>query len=208
MEAKTKKIELQERLEEINKNLQEISEKMETPAETESMETFLSEYRQKMDQLESLISNLTDSTSLPTQNTLDLSQNTVETGKSSRTWRAAIGLKLKSAKSIMSKWTSLTSSNKPETSTVTVTKYLPTSTINQSKSIPFTLIIIVVTKTIVRYEPTGSQDDSYQEEDFEKEELLTQARIIEDELKNPEIYGPDSIFLVMKDKCFESEDGR
>jgi hypothetical protein len=65
-----------------------------------------------------------------------------------------------------------------------------------------------VTKTIVQYEPTSSSyDDRYQDMDYERDELATQAREIEESIKDPEVYGPDSVFLSLKGKCFDAEDG-
>lgn len=43
--------------------------------------------------------------------------------------------------------------------------------------------------------------------DYEKDDLVTQARQIEESMKNPDVYGPDSVFLALKDKCFEAVDG-
>lgn len=69
-------------------------------------------------------------------------------------------------------------------------------------------MFVVVTKTVVQYEPTGSYDDKYQDPDFEKDELLTQANQIENSINDPEIYGPDSVFLIMKGKRFDIQDGK
>lgn len=67
------------------------------------------------------------------------------------------------------------------------------------------IYILVVTKTVVQYEPTSSP---YDHQEDERDELLTQARQIEYSMNDPEIYGPDSVFLVMKDKCFDVQDGK
>lgn len=127
MEAKEKNDELKEKLAEINQKLNELSQNAENSDEnksTDNIETSLAEYRQKLDQLEALILNLTaidapiDAPSKPTK--VD-----EESNSSSRpnTWRSLIDLKLKRVKNIISRL-SLVKSNKPA---VTVTKYLPTS---------------------------------------------------------------------------------
>ena len=64
-----------------------------------------------------------------------------------------------------------------------------------------------MTKTIVQYEPTRTVDDRYQDLDYEKDELISQAQEIEESMKDPEVYGPDSVFLSLKDKCFAISDG-
>lgn len=126
MEAKAKREELKEKLAEINQKLEEISEKTETANGTENMETFLSDYRQKLDQLEFLISNLTISDHPPlSKSSSDSNETKSETNKN--TWRTLIDMKLKRARNVISK---LTSSRKHTTTTTTVTKYLPTSNTN------------------------------------------------------------------------------
>lgn len=124
MEAKIKQEELKEKLAEINRKLNEISEKADSVSEntddTENMDSFLADYRQKLDQLEALISNLTIS-EIPKLNSND--QQGTPTQNNQNSWRALIDIRLKRAKDIISKITSITT-NKP---TVTVTKYLPTS---------------------------------------------------------------------------------
>lgn len=91
------------------------------------METFLADYRQKLDQLEFLISNLTISDYPPnfSNSSSDSNENITETKKN--TWRSLIDMRLKKARNVISKLTSLTYSRKHATTTTTVTKYLPTS---------------------------------------------------------------------------------
>lgn len=69
--------------------------------------------------------------------------------------------------------------------------------------------MLVVTKTIFQYEykPTKTFDDQVNDLEYEKDELITQAQEIEESLNNPSIYGPDSVFLTLKDKCFNFESG-
>jgi len=129
MEVKVKQDELKEKLTEINQKIAEISEKSEIVHEnnkdTENMETFLTEYRQKLEQLEFLISNLTISEPPKSFDSDSDDKQTTATNQNQSTWRTLIDMRLKRAKDIISKLTSMTmSSNKP---TTTVTKYLPTS---------------------------------------------------------------------------------
>lgn len=77
-------------------------------------ETFMAEYRLKLDELESLIANLT-ATQFPSSNSNTDPKPTVET---KITWMNMIDARLKLAKSVIYKFT-----YRP---TVTVTKYLPT----------------------------------------------------------------------------------
>jgi hypothetical protein len=123
LEAKEKQEELKEKLAEINQRLNELSENAISASEnknTENMDTFLADYRQKLDQLETLISNLT-ATDAP----LNPTKVTEDSASSSKpnTWRALIDIKLKRVKDVISRISAVTSS-KPA---VTVTKYLPTS---------------------------------------------------------------------------------
>lgn len=91
-----------------------------------------------MDQLEFLISNLTISEPLVTQKSeqeqdqdqeQDSSNDEKQNYYDKKTWRSLIDLRLKRAKGIISRLTSIASSKKPITTatTTTVTKFLPTS---------------------------------------------------------------------------------
>jgi hypothetical protein len=104
------------------------------------VETFLNDYRQKVDQLEFLISNLTISEPLVTQKSeqeqeqdqdqdqdQDSSNDEKQNYYDKKTWRSLIDLRLKRAKRIISRLSSIASSKKPTTATTTVTKFLPTS---------------------------------------------------------------------------------
>lgn len=128
MEAKIKREELKEKLAEINQKIEEIGEKGETINGTENIETFLADYRHKLDQLEFLISNLTISDPpASSKSSSDSNENIAETNKNS--WRSLLDMRLKNARNVIFKLTSLTSSRKhaTTTTTTTVTKYLPTS---------------------------------------------------------------------------------
>lgn len=78
------------------------------------METLLAEYRLKLDELESLIANLT-ATRFPSRDSESEVEPTVE---KKSTWRSLIDVRLQLAKDAILKL-----SYRP---TVTVTKYLPT----------------------------------------------------------------------------------
>lgn len=60
----------------------------------------------------------------------------------------------------------------------------------------------------MQYEPTstGYHDDIYYDDQYEKEDLMTQAKELQEQMNNPQIYGPDLVFLPFKDKCFSAED--
>lgn len=123
MEAKEKQEEMKDKLAEINQRLNELSQNAISASEnsnSENMETFLADYRQKLDQLESLIFNLT-ATEAPLSPT-KVSEEHISSSKPN-TWRALIDIKLKRVKDIIARISSVTS-NKPA---VTVTKYIPTS---------------------------------------------------------------------------------
>lgn len=120
MEAKVKQDELKGKLAEINQKIAEISEKSESNNDdTENTELLLADYRQKLDQLEFLISNLT--TSEPPKSSDSNDKPPVRTNQN--TWRTLIDMRLKRAKDIIFKLTSMSA----KTPTTTVTKYLPTS---------------------------------------------------------------------------------
>jgi hypothetical protein len=44
--------------------------------------------------------------------------------------------------------------------------------------------------------------------EYERDNLVSQAQEIERVIKDNQTYGPDSIFLAYKDKCFEHVTGK
>ena len=117
-ELKTKLTEIHSKLEEIDQKANDISKNSSDP---ESVETFLSDYKQKIDQLEILIANLTI-TEVP-KSTAEVFA-TKNQDASQNTWTRLINSKLKRAKDIISKIKIVGSSTRP---VATITKYLPTS---------------------------------------------------------------------------------
>ena len=133
-EAIQKQEELKAKLLEINLKLGEINDKAKSidhdgGTDPETVETFLADYRLKLDQLELLIANLT---SLDTKGHVvkqfEPEQTSTKTDTLTNSWKALIGMRLKRAKDIITKFSSL-APNRP--TTATVTKYLPTSNLNQ-----------------------------------------------------------------------------
>ena len=210
-ELKTKLTEIHSKLEEIDQKASDINKNSSDP---ESVETFLSDYKQKIDQLEILIANLT-MTEMP-KSTADAEDFAAKNQEASeQTWTRLINSKLKRAKDIISKINmAVGSSTRP---VATITKYLPTSKIFVCILLfiicicfcIFVFVCLVVTKTIIQYQPTGNYEDdnNYQNNDIDKDDLLTQATEIETHLKDPQIFGPDSVFLPLRDQCFTGEDG-
>ncbi len=128
MGALEKKREMKGKLTEINSKLEEIDAKARditnNSNESENVETFLADYRQKIDQLELLISNLT--VTEPPKSTSDNQSASNKINGSESTWRSLMNSKLKRAKYIISKINSFRSIASP--AVTTVTKYLPTGT--------------------------------------------------------------------------------
>ncbi len=52
------------------------------------------------------------------------------------------------------------------------------------------------------FEPSPSPDSRLNELEWEKQDLEVQANTLRHDLENDSFYGPDSIYLVFKDKCF------
>lgn len=113
-----KQEELKVKLSEINSKIEELEI---TPSdltgekESNNIETILAEYRLKLDELESLITNLT-ATRFPAAH--DSGKESESTVSTKGTWRALIDVRLKRAKDVFYKI-----AYRPP---VTVTKYLPT----------------------------------------------------------------------------------
>lgn len=107
------------KLSEINSKIEELEI---TPSdltgekESNNIETILAEYRLKLDELESLITNLT-ATRFPAAHD-SAGKESESTVSTKSTWRALIDVRLKRAKDVFYKI-----AYQP---TVTVTKYLPT----------------------------------------------------------------------------------
>lgn len=120
---------MKEKLAEIKLKMDEIDEKArdisKNPTDSENVETFLEDYRQKIDQLEFLISNLTitEAPKSTLDNQVDSGEYKLDSEKSESTWKSLINSKLKRAKDIISKIHSIRPVSSPVT---TVTKYLPT----------------------------------------------------------------------------------
>lgn len=120
---------MKEKLAEIKLKMDEIDEKArdisKNPTDSENVETFLEDYRQKIDQLELLISNLTitEAPKSTLDNQVDSGEYKLDSEKSESTWKSLINSKLKRAKDIISKIHSIRPVSSPVT---TVTKYLPT----------------------------------------------------------------------------------
>lgn len=124
------------KLDEINSKLAEINKKAETipltlettdSSSTDNLETFLADYRLKLDQLEQLIANLTSttqSTSEPSNViTNDLKESNPTTDSKINSWKNLIAIKLRAAKENILRFASVNINKKP----TIVTKFLPTS---------------------------------------------------------------------------------
>lgn len=122
LEAKEKQTELKSKLAEINSKVDELDSKMnelgEPGKEPENVETFLADYRLKLDQLEALIANLT-ATEFPKTN-LETEKESNDSPKFSN-WKGLIDSRLERVKKIIYKLAAY------RPTTTTVTKYLPTS---------------------------------------------------------------------------------
>lgn len=66
----------------------------------------------------------------------------------------------------------------------------------------FFIFSLVVTKTIVMFEPSTSRDSRMNELEWEQQDLEMQAENLRHDLSKESFYGPDSIYIVFKDKCF------
>ena len=64
-----------------------------------------------------------------------------------------------------------------------------------------------MTKTVVQFEPTQSYGETYNDYEYERDSLVTQAQEIEQVIKETRMYGPDLVFLPLKDKCFQHKSG-
>lgn len=120
-------LELDEKLKEINLKLNEINEKsasissINQESSPESVESYLADYRVKLDQLEQLIANLTSPTTPLQSSTPNINSESESHEPLVNSWKSLIGLKLKRTKDLISK---VGTFGKQPT---TVTKYLPTS---------------------------------------------------------------------------------
>jgi hypothetical protein len=120
-------LELDEKLKEINLKLNEINEKSASISSInqennpESVESFLADYRVKLDQLEQLIANLTSPTTPLHSSTPNINSESESHEPLVNSWKSLISLKLKRTKDLISK---VGTFGKQPT---TVTKYLPTS---------------------------------------------------------------------------------
>jgi hypothetical protein len=120
-------LELDEKLKEINLKLNEINEKsasissINQESSPESVESYLADYRVKLDQLEQLIANLTSPTTPLHSSTPNINSESESHEPLVNSWKSLIGLKLKRTKDLISK---VGTFGKQPT---TVTKYLPTS---------------------------------------------------------------------------------
>ena len=117
LEAKRKQEELKAKLAEINAKIEELgtaANEINDEKETDEAEPLLNDYRLKLDELESLIANLT-TTEFPPRD----AEETESTVRTKSTWISLIDSRLKRAKDVIYKI-----AYQP---TVTVTKYLPTS---------------------------------------------------------------------------------
>ena len=65
-----------------------------------------------------------------------------------------------------------------------------------------------MTKTVVQYEPTTTYEDRLNDLSYEKDELLNQAKDLESSINDQSVFGPDSVFLSLKNKCFDRIDGK
>ena len=70
------------------------------------------------------------------------------------------------------------------------------------------VIALVVTKTVVQYEPTATHEERVHDMSYEKDELLNQVKDLEAIINDQNIFGPDSVFLSLKGKCFEFKEGK
>jgi hypothetical protein len=120
-------LELDEKLKEINLKLNEINEKsasissINQESSPESVESYLADYRVKLDQLEQLIANLTSPTTPLHSSTPNINSESESHEPLVNSWKSLISLKLKRTKDLISK---VGTFGKQPT---TVTKYLPTS---------------------------------------------------------------------------------
>lgn len=120
-------LELDEKLKEINLKLNEINEKsasissINQESSPESVESYLADYRVKLDQLEQLIANITSPSTPLQSSTPNINSESESHEPLVNSWKSLIGLKLKRTKDLISK---VGTFGKQPT---TVTKYLPTS---------------------------------------------------------------------------------
>ena len=62
-----------------------------------------------------------------------------------------------------------------------------------------------MTRTIVKFEPTLSPEMRLNELEWEQQDLEGRAEALRFDLEQETYYGPESIYLIYKDKCFSHE---
>jgi protein kinase C substrate 80K-H len=70
-----------------------------------------------------------------------------------------------------------------------------------------TLHCVVVTRTVVMFEPSASQESRLNELEWEKQDLEMQADSLRHDMSKESFFGPESIYIVFRDKCFNYDSG-
>lgn len=191
MKAKSaaRKQELSSQLGDINAKLDDIKRQTESVSsdireKPEAFEEFISEYKAKIKQLEDLV-QLINSSRQSAEEAADDADTEEPIEANNPSWSHMLGEKISRVKAIVN---GLKSTKKLVT---TITQYIP----------------VIVTKTVVKFEPSVSHERRLGELDYERNELEGQAQVLRTGLDNENYFGPHSMYLVLKDECFKYEVG-
>lgn len=184
IKSATRKQELSQQLGDINNKLDDIKKQTESVSNDirenpQAFEEFISEYKAKIKQLEDLVQLINNDRQKAEETVAEVdSEEPIETSNPS--WSHLLGEKISRVKAIVN---GLKSTKKLVT---TITQYIP----------------VIVTKTIVKFEPSVSHERLLYELDYERSELEGQAEVLKTGLSSENYFGPNSIYLVLKDECF------
>lgn len=195
--ADAKRQELQNELTELHGKIAELKQQAESlpndiRENPEAFEEYIQEYNAKIKELEDLIS-----ASKYSNEPLTFTTSAEQKQADKKPWSVSIGEKISRIKSMIKGFNRV-----EENHTTTITKYIPTSKCESVALYYVSNDNLVVTQTIVKFEPSVSLEMRLNELEWERRDLEARAESLHKELNVDSYFGPDSIYLVYKDKCY------